>query len=500
MPIHTQYLYAHGELIVGSDVSSEGQQRIRDDEIVVIVKEDEHDAVGGETGRVYRVAWLRETPDDSKHPFVLSTLRLRVDTARQQQQLPAEWLDRHLLKETPPALAPASPSQLHVVVSTHSGLGQARAFYDAVLAPLLRQVFALQPAGNITPAADRQTQAQTYSLLVTSSPRSVHDLAHTIDVGTDTPAPTIVLLSGDGGVVDLLNGVASSTGATAGRLPTIALLPLGTGNALFHSLHRPHYTAIAAANSGPGPSPLILGLRTLLRGRPAPLPSFEATFAPGSHTVRYAEAISSSPVLQEHTEAVTRLRGAIVASYGFHAQLVWESDTPAYRRHGARRFGMAAEELLKTSHVYAADVKAGPAAAAAAAATARPKALGHRFSYVLVTLVSNLEKTFTISPASRPLDGQLRLVHFGGIGGKRTMEVMVAAYNNGSHVGMRWTDDGREEAVGYEPVDELEVTVHESDARWRKVCIDGTIVEVPQEGWMRVRKAAQPVLQVIVDT
>lgn len=41
--------------------------------------------------------------------------------------------------------------------------------------------------------------------------------------------------------------------------------------------------------------------------------------------------------------------------------------------------------------------------------------IGHNHGYVLATLVSNLERTFTISPDSNSLDGKLRLVRFGGL-------------------------------------------------------------------------------------
>ena len=79
------------------------------------------------------------------------------------------------------------------------------------------------------------------------------------------------------------------------------------------------------------------------------------------------------------------------------------------------------------------------------------------------------------------------------------MQIMGQAYNNGAHVGMRWTDEeGKEDGVGYDEVDEVKVTVLEEDARWRKVCIDGTIVEIPQGGWMSVHKSAASRYRVLV--
>lgn len=60
---------------------------------------------------------------------------------------------------------------------------------------------------------------------------------------------------------------------------------------------------------------------------------------------------------------------------------------------------------------------------------------------------------------------------------------------------MEW-DDG--ERVGYETVDEVKVVALEADERWRKVCIDGTIVELPEGGQMTVRKLEKSPLRVLV--
>ncbi len=71
----------------------------------------------------------------------------------------------------------------------------------------------------------------------------------------------------------------------------------------------------------------------------------------------------------------------------------------------------------------------------------------------------------------------------------------MAAYQNGAHVDMVWEteDGGPQRRVGYEEIDELRVSILEDDPRWRKVCIDGTIVEIEKGGWMEVTKS--PVTQ-----
>lgn len=171
-----------------------------------------------------------------------------------------------------------------------------------------------------------------------------------------------------------------------------------------------------------------------------------------------------------------------MASYGLHATLVADSDTTEYRKHGNKRFSLAAQNLLfpdggALPHAYKADVtlKRGQE---------EEKIERKTHGYVLATLVSNLEKTFTISPESRPLDGQLRLVHFGATTGAQAMDVMTAAYRNGAHVGMQWEGGN----VGYEAVDGVRINFKEegSDWKWRRCCIDGLIVAVEEGGWMEV--------------
>lgn len=181
----------------------------------------------------------------------------------------------------------------------------------------------------------------------------------------------------------------------------------------------------------------------------------------------------------------------MVASYGLHATLVADSDTTEYRKHGDKRFGLIAKDLLfpedgASPHAYKAKVtlvKGGKGGVLE----------GEEYGYVLASLVSNLEKTFTISPASKPLDGQLRVVNFGPLSGEKTMDVMKGAYAGGEHVGI--------EGVRYDAVDGMRIEFLEfgEDWKWRRCCIDGLIVGVEEGGWMEVKvveRGAEAVLVV----
>ncbi|CEI40317.1 hypothetical protein FVEN_g1755 [Fusarium venenatum] len=419
----------------------------------------------------YLLFLLKEDQGNEEHPCSLSILKTN--------EIPSE-LRNITLAELPPHLKHDSANehgitnQVDVIVSMNSGVGQALRVWQYVLKPLWESF-------------TDDSEKQQYRLIQTDSAETVRDYArHLWALEERSKTRTIVLLSGDGGVVDLLNG---SDGDKVPRiLPTIALLPLGTGNALFHSTHKPLYTE-------PGPSPLTLGLRTLFQGVGVDLPVFRASFSPGSRIVKFTdkvegEAPANDPnQMKKEETSITHLQGAIVASYGFHASIVYESDTPEYRVHGDKRFGMVATELLKQSHPYAAKVSIRRHDSATFEDIPREK-----HAYVLTVLVSNLERTFTISPATRPLQSQLRLVHFGPIGGDRTMDVMMKAYDGGKHIGMDWPDGER---VGYDEVDEVKISVLESDERWRKVCIDGTIIEIPEGGDMAIKMLGRGLFKIL---
>ncbi|KAK4163178.1 sphingosine kinase 1 [Cladorrhinum sp. PSN259] len=401
----------------------------------------------------------KKSEDDDTKPFSLTTTHFRGAGA----QLPKDLIPYLLPQDgPPPPHFITSDRAVHVVVSTHSGLQLASSFYSAVLEPLLGIAFGLSHQSSDKKKKSEEEEEEEeegkgthYELTVTNSKNSVKEFAASLK-GNET----ILLLSGDGGVVDLINSFSPSESAEVKQSPVIALLPLGTANALFHSLHK--------RDEPSSSSSLVLALRTLLKGDARDLPTFRASFSPGSKLAG-----------SEDGEEVDHLRGAIVTSYGFHASLVHESDTPQYRVHGSKRFGMAAAELLKLSHGYDCRVQVRRRPGEKEFEEVKVGG-GEKFSYVLVTLVSNLEKTFTISPESKVLDGKLRLVYFGDVGGERTMDIMKAAYDEGKHVRM--------EEVGYEDVEEVRVEVRESDERWRVVCVDGTVVEVGEGGWVSVKR------------
>lgn len=122
----------------------------------------------------------------------------------------------------------------------------------------------------------------------------------------------------------------------------------------------------------------------------------------------------------------------------------------------------------------------------------RDGSIRRKHIYILATLVSNLEESFTISPHSEPLDGKLRVISIGAVGPEEIVRVHGLAYQGGKHV------DDEQGVVGYKEVEGLRIEFEEEDedgaddesekGRWRRVCVDGLIVECPRGGWVEVRR------------
>ena len=397
-------------------------------------------------------------PDDVKHsPFLLRALVAAdipdevVERFKPSEQTP--WRRNHLQRST--------SVSLHVIVSTGSGTGLASSVWEQIVRPLLEYV-----------GLDEQ---KDYQLHFTSSESSVTELTETVilPAANDGIDQSILLLSGDGGIVDIVNAILPLYRPDNYKKPSIILLPLGTGNAM--------------ANSSGITGDSTLGLSTMLRGSAREVPLFRTTYSPGARLL-VNQGQDERP-LGGDFDGVPCAYGAVVCSWGLHATLVADSDTVEYRKFGAGRFKMAGKEALYPSdgslpHAYKGRV------------SMRREGNGEweriprdEHGYVLTTLVSQLEAGFTISPASKPLDGKLTLVHFGQLSGKDAMEIMGKAYDGGKHI---W-----DERVGYEEIDGLRIDFNEEDARWRRVCLDGKIIRVEKGGWVEVQGHAGGVVDLV---
>jgi diacylglycerol kinase family enzyme len=356
------------------------------------------------------------------------------------------------------------PSARHVIISTASGTGQAELFYKTHLTDSLNTL--------------GWKKGQDFTVHFTQSESTVTNITKHVFLPAANSGVTlsIILLSGDGGIVDVINAILSSSRAPQYACPEITLLPLGTGNALATSL------GIPTENNSKH-------LTALLQARPHPLPTIRATFSPGA---RLLTQQGSREVELFEQNGIPTLWGAVVCSWAMHASLVADSDTPEYRKHGAQRFQMAAKAALYPSDGSSSHRYSGRVTVLKNSVWRELDCQKH--GYVLATLVSCLEKGFTISPTSRPLDGRLRLIHFGPMSGDEVMGIMTAAYDQGKHV--------EDERVRYEEIDGLRIVFDgddEEDGRWRRICVDGKIIRIERGGWLEVVKEETHILNIVYD-
>ena len=400
------------------------------------------------------------TKERKESAFSLKTTRVKG--------CPASFLEKYALSMAPSHLSDCKGSTANrvfdIVISTKSGVCEAESYYNEIVRGVLSRL---------------GFSERDYKVHFTSSERWISDFAfHDIYARANEGIfQTILLLSGDGGITDIINGLFKRPCSDRYVKPTVGLLVLGTGNAL--------------ANSSGLNNDSTKGLSIFLRGQPQSIPTFFTRFSPGS-VLLTDEARKTEPLVEDGGAGI--VHGAVVTSWGLHAALVADSDTTEYRKFGRERFSMAAKELLSPSdgsqsHSYKGQITTFKLNGDGTYSKDVWQRKDHM--YILATLVSNLEAALKISPQSKPLDGQLRLVHFGVLPSSSVMRIFGLAFKGGIHV--------QEESVGYESIDALRIEFQEQDARWRRICVDGKIFRVEEGGWVEVRKETRDVVDLIID-
>ena len=71
------------------------------------------------------------------------------------------------------------------------------------------------------------------------------------------------------------------------------------------------------------------------------------------------------------------------------------------------------------------------------------------------------------------------------------MRVLGLAFQGGKHV--------NEPSVGYDPIEGMRIDLDEEDSHWRRICIDGKIIQVGPGGWVEVRKELHGVVSLVVE-
>lgn len=448
------------------NIVSDGVQRRMFDLDVLFVIEDKSNLRNGDDGKHHHHIFHVVNSEELTLPASIASVEVE---SLEAINLPQHYIAIHSLPICSPYLlvSPEDGSRpnLHVIISCRSGIGDAQSFFDVVLKAILKY---------------SGLDEGSYLIHVTESESSISELTSTVFLprANEGTAQTILLLSGDGGMIDIINVLLSSEQSKSYVKPVIGLLALGTGNALSISTGLQHG--------------FDKGVRNLFHGQPHSVPTFTAFFSPGSEFVTDEGRNTETLPLTDQRYGV--VYGAVVCSWALHASLVAESDTMEYRKFGRERFAIAAKELVfppdsSSTHVYKGKITLLKNDASGKE-TSHPLAQQEHM-YVLASLVSNLEAHFKISPRSNPLDGQLRLLHLGVVSGNEVMRIMGLAYQGGLHV--------KEEGVDYEDIDGFRIDFNEEDKRWRRVCIDGKIVRVNKDGWVEIRKERRDVVDILVD-
>ncbi|KAL5427014.1 hypothetical protein PMIN04_001527 [Paraphaeosphaeria minitans] len=407
----------------------------------------------------------------SKHGATSTVISLQLSAGEDKDEIAVPDVIIEENDQIQPSLRPhdTSDEETHIIISTGSGTGKAEIFYEKAVKPILETLW-----------PESHTNFLTHC---TESATTIQELTNDIFFPTADAGITlrIVLLTGDGGIVDLVNGLLAQPASSSYRAPKVVLLPLGTANALYHSI-----------NAG-NPHQNTWGLKALClnpsdEAHRKPLPIFTASYSPGARLLTN-EARDEEVLPQDPKSGRPILHGAVVASWAMHASLVADSDSAEYRKFGIDRFKIAAKEALyppngSPPHPYHASVSV----LHGSEWTTLPE---EEHMYVLATMVSNLEKPFCISPKSKPLDGSMWLVNFGPTTGGEAMRVMGLAYAGGKHV--------EDPMVRYEEIDGLWIEFQEKEDGWRRVCIDGKIVRVEEGGWVEIRKEEGSILDVVVE-
>lgn len=121
-----------------------------------------------------------------------SATRFKLRTTA-SSDLPGQFLDKHLFQGLPAYLGP-DENVRHVLISTRSGTGLASGFFDEVLEPLLSAI---------------GLKASDYNVVQTKNTDSVKEFARGVLLvqANEGKKQTVLMLSGDGGVVDTINGL-----------------------------------------------------------------------------------------------------------------------------------------------------------------------------------------------------------------------------------------------------------------------------------------------------
>ncbi|KAK9449397.1 ATP-NAD kinase-like domain-containing protein [Limtongia smithiae] len=355
-------------------------------------------------------------------------------------------LPKYALRELPPHLSPAS-ARVTVINSVTAGRHTGERVYDELVGPLLTALGVTHEYIATTSASDISTFATSLG----------------VDSSNDQRPHTVILLSGDTSIHELVNSLHCPN---APRTLTVAPIPTGSGNALM--------TSLSIATPFAALFVLLHGTATLLNPFYASFPKGSLEVIPPTEVEPEGKTIKLVTPDADGGDGQSKIYALVVASWAIHAALVGDSDSPEYRKLGNERFKVAARENLARNASWHGMIRYTTATSSTVTAVEGPH------SYVLLTSISSLEPGFKIAPTATPLSGKVEFIHMRALKGDDIMRLLMLAYQDGAHV--------REPEVLYTEVESLSVEVHERELRMRRWCVDGRIFIVPEDATVSVHR------------
>ncbi|EGW30741.1 sphingosine kinase-like protein [Spathaspora passalidarum NRRL Y-27907] len=335
-------------------------------------------------------------------------------------------MEKYILSQHPKLNPVLTSNKVYIVDSIKSGTGRAD---DNLYSKIIKPLFQLLKIG--------------YEYYATTSAASIVEFARSLSkIEEDL---TIIFISGDTSINEFINGLPE---AKANQNITVFPIPGGTGNSLALSVNLTSQIEAVAK--------LVTS-----SNQPAPLYLYEVDFPTGSYHLVQDE---------KKDEIQGKLKFLVVVSWGFHASLVADSDTPELRKFGLQRFQIAAMNNLKQEQKYEGDCYINN------------RKISGPFAYWLVTSSQRFEPTFEISPKGNIFEESLYLVTFNTQedkegNGDYIMKVMKDVYNKGAHA--------EDPNVTYEKLkqgDEITLkTTNTEPIRNRRFCVDGSIIALPEQ-------------------
>ncbi|KAG1849072.1 ATP-NAD kinase-like domain-containing protein [Suillus tomentosus] len=317
---------------------------------------------------------------------------------------------------------------------------------------------------------------------------------------------TVILGSGDGTLHEIINALSlvASKGVRKNVVSSsvrVVLVPCGTANALYCSLFKPIST-----NEGPAYK----------------LKSLEA-FIMGSDVVPLTLTVTTLSAPPSSKQSCSKVAvSAVVTSTALHASILHDSESLRKELPGIERFKVAARNNI--TQWYSSHVKLLPTPSAQAVEIYDPDQKAfviHKdsdahgivdvhgpFAYFLSTVnVDRLEPAFRITPlASDFVSSEVSLdlvmvrphrdptfvmdtIEARNAFAEKSVAVLTAAYQDGNHINLRYSDDGKitNEGTGPTVIEYIrckgwEWIPDEVDERAHLVCSDGAIFSIVKGG------------------